>query len=141
MDNPTKPAKPAYRPKNTPKQDKPYKNIAPEKKGHKGEAEEEKVEGTRKESTTSTPGNSDCCLICTDKIKIYAIGECGHFEFCWKCVLKNRTKMENNKCAYCNTEVKVLITTNKLSRLEDKNLQPIYDIDIDVYFETHKLKK
>ena len=33
------------------------------------------------------------CMICREHIDIYAIGECGHNQICWKCSLKQRLKL------------------------------------------------
>ena len=63
--------------------------------------------------------DSPTCLICTEKIKVFAIGECGHSDFCWKCILTQRTKMEKLECAYCKTDVKVLLSKNQEASFQD----------------------
>jgi hypothetical protein len=54
------------------------------------------------------------CSICVEDIVYYAIGECGHNMICWNCVLRQRLKMQDEKCPYCKeTIMKILITSDK----------------------------
>jgi hypothetical protein len=40
------------------------------------------------------------CFICTEPIKIFAVGECEH-RICHVCSLRLRALYKNNHCAYC----------------------------------------
>ena len=58
-------------------------------------------------------------MICCEDIIFYAMGPCGHNSSCWKCVLKGRLKLQNEKCAYCNEVMTtVYITDDKDDTLE-----------------------
>lgn len=52
------------------------------------------------------------CVICTEAIKYYAIPEiCGHNMICWNCILKQRLKLDDEKCPMCKEmSLRVLIT-------------------------------
>ncbi|RKP26243.1 hypothetical protein SYNPS1DRAFT_14454 [Syncephalis pseudoplumigaleata] len=43
------------------------------------------------------------CFICTEPMKIVAVGECEH-RICHVCSLRLRALYKNNHCAYCKTE-------------------------------------
>ena len=80
------------------------------------------------------------CHICTEQIEFYAIGECGHNEFCWKCVLKNRMKMHQTNCLMCRQpNQKVLITRQKYQTLATCSTA-LYDPETDVDYEDHIVK-
>ena len=63
----------------------------------------------------------DWCLVCTLEIKYYAIPEaCNHNMICWTCMLKQRTKLNTNKCPACKEESsRVLITHDKNHKISD----------------------
>ena len=54
------------------------------------------------------------CLVCCEPIDYYAIYPCGHNVCCWKCIIKQRIKLDNEKCIYCKENMdKLLISSNK----------------------------
>ena len=87
-----------------------------------------------KHRKSSDHTGQNCCMICTDQIDYYAIGECGHNEICWKCTLKQRHKLLKKECPYCKqTNYKVLITKDKKETL-DKCLGALFDPEQDIYY-------
>lgn len=52
------------------------------------------------------------CVICTEPIKYYAIPEqCNHNMICWNCILRQRLKLDDEKCPMCKEpSTRVLIT-------------------------------
>ena len=80
------------------------------------------------------------CMICTDQIEYYAIGDCGHNEMCWKCVLKQRLKLLKKDCAMCKqVNYRVLITKHKHMTL-DMCQTALYDPETDVSYEDIHVK-
>lgn len=74
------------------------------------------------------------CVICTEHIDIYAIGECGHNKCCWRCVLKQKLKQEKKECAMCKTvNYKVLLTKNPNQTIPTCP-DAIFDLETDLYF-------
>ena len=53
------------------------------------------VTRTRKESEDHS------CAICVERIDYYGIGECGHNIVCWRCIMKQRLKLEKKECPIC----------------------------------------
>ena len=80
------------------------------------------------------------CLICCEDIVYYAIGECGHNICCWNCILRQRMKMQNEKCPYCKEIMtKIYISSQKDDSLAN-NTNAIYEPQYDLYFEDVKAK-
>ncbi|KAI8054665.1 hypothetical protein BDF22DRAFT_618912 [Syncephalis plumigaleata] len=62
-------------------------------------------------SETDSKANIDInCFICTEPIKIFAVGECEH-RTCHVCSLRLRALYKNKHCAYCKTELTWVIFT------------------------------
>lgn len=57
------------------------------------------------------------CLLCVEERDIFSFGECGHFNVCFVCAHKMRTKLGNNKCAVCN--VKFAFLQNRTFKFAD----------------------
>ena len=70
------------------------------------------------------------CIICFEKISIMSIAECNHKEICFKCIIKCRIKLHNNKCPICKTEQKEVI----LSKF-DRDFNKINVSEIKIYQE------
>ena len=63
------------------------------------------------------------CVICTEAIKYYAVPEnCGHNMVCWNCILKQRLKLDDEKCPMCKEmSTRVLITDDPYDCLIKKS--------------------
>ena len=55
-------------------------------------------------------GDEIDCILCSENITIYALGECNHKYICHVCTLKMREKCKDNTCPLC----KVLKKNNKI---------------------------
>lgn len=49
----------------------------------------------------------ELCPVCSDPIKIYAIGECDHI-ICYKCSTRMRVLCEQMYCAICRTDLPIV---------------------------------
>lgn len=65
---------------------------------------------------------SATCVICTEPIKYYAIPEqCNHNMVCWNCILRQRLKLDDEKCPMCKEpSTRVLITDDPADTLSSK---------------------
>ena len=71
----------------------------------------------------------------------YAIGECGHTDCCWNCILRQRLKVENDECPHCKQSMtKVLFSSKKDDSLKT-NKQAICDPNYGIYYENAECKK
>lgn len=55
------------------------------------------------------------CIICTERIELFGIGQCGHSCICAKCHLKLRSKQQNLHCVYCKDLNQFLMVTDDCS--------------------------
>lgn len=82
----------------------------------------------------------NCCSICTEQIDYYAIGECGHNEICWRCILKQRIKLLKKECPYCKVVNYKMIITKDKSETPQNSKDCIYDPETDLYFQNQFAK-
>ena len=74
------------------------------------------------------------CLICCEDIVLFAIGECGHNQCCWNCILRQRLKMQNEACPYCKeSNSTVLISANRYDTIKS-NKEAVCDTTYDIHF-------
>ena len=52
------------------------------------------------------------CLLCCEDLDIFSIGLCNHSIICYRCTLKSRLKLDNNKCPLCNEMLKEIIISD-----------------------------
>ena len=106
-------------------------------KQREGIVEQNDQKPTRKERR---PSQIEQCIICTEDIEYYAIGECGHNVCCWSCILRQRIKMGQEKCPMCKEiNLKVLISSDKEDSMA-KNKYTLCDPELDIYFEDIQCK-
>eukprot|EP00948_MAST-09A_sp_MAST-9A-sp1_P000311 g311.t1 len=54
------------------------------------------------------------CIVCTETIKHWVIGECNHAVLCSRCALNLRFLREDKKCVFCKTELQRVIVSSHL---------------------------
>ncbi|CDW74696.1 potential zinc ring finger protein [Stylonychia lemnae] len=89
---------------------------------------------TRKHSEEPT------CAICVEKIDYYGIGECGHNMVCWRCIMKQRMKMDKKECPICKQQNSKVLITKYIHETLATCPDPIYDKESDVYYSTPAAK-
>lgn len=68
------------------------------------------------------------CLVCTDPLKLAAVGKCGHKNVCAKCILRLRLVLRTSECPECKEENdEVLVTTAAGSLTARPGSQPLAD--------------
>lgn len=87
-----------------------------------GNTTKDKKSNNRRQEPDDDEEVSDCendeqrdkeeCMICCNNIDYYGVAfPCGHNQCCWNCLLKQKLKLANDACSYCNqTVTKVLIS-------------------------------
>jgi hypothetical protein len=68
----------------------------------------------------------DECLLCCEPLDIFSIGLCNHSIICYRCTLKSRLKLDNNKCPLCNEHLKeIIITDIKNTRFQEHDIDSL----------------
>eukprot|EP00347_Sterkiella_histriomuscorum_P003040 403365821 len=94
----------------------------------------------RTQQQTRKQSDDVVCAVCVEKMDYFAIGECGHNQVCWRCIMKLRLKQEKKECPICKQlNDKVLITHNKYEILATC-MDPIFDRETGVYYSTPTAK-
>lgn len=52
------------------------------------------------------------CIICTERMDLFGIGQCGHSCICARCHFKMRAKQQNLNCVYCKELNQYLLITD-----------------------------
>jgi len=55
---------------------------------------------------------SDYCIVCAEPLTFTAYGPCGHKETCSKCVLRLRSVLKDERCAYCQQQSSAVFVTH-----------------------------
>eukprot|EP00826_Nyctotherus_ovalis_P057110 TRINITY_DN77_c0_g1_i12.p1 TRINITY_DN77_c0_g1~~TRINITY_DN77_c0_g1_i12.p1 ORF type:complete len:500 (+),score=143.66 TRINITY_DN77_c0_g1_i12:211-1710(+) len=61
------------------------------------------------------PLNTDTCILCVNKLKTVALGECGHRAVCYFCILRLRWVMGRTACSICKVDLNTVYVTSDLS--------------------------
>ncbi|KAI8642574.1 hypothetical protein BD408DRAFT_443291 [Parasitella parasitica] len=92
-------------------------------------------------SSSSEQEDGELCFICTEPIKIFAVGQCDH-RTCHKCTLRLRALYDTRNCAYCKTEQTTVIFTKDAAKpFENFNKDDILfsDKKLNIRFETKEM--
>ena len=64
------------------------------------------------------------CVICTEGITIYSIGECNHANLCYSCCFRSRVIYGDFTCPICRHKNMTVYYTKKLMSYEEISKQP-----------------
>eukprot|EP01095_Lingulamoeba_sp_RSL-Kostka_P008954 TRINITY_DN3054_c1_g3_i1.p1 TRINITY_DN3054_c1_g3~~TRINITY_DN3054_c1_g3_i1.p1 ORF type:complete len:251 (+),score=68.70 TRINITY_DN3054_c1_g3_i1:132-884(+) len=84
------------------------------------------------------------CLVCTEKIEYFSIGDCNHTVICSECSLKMRLLFNNRKCIVCKKELKTVIFTKHQNKKFKKfnNIKKMAKVSsLGIRFEDKKIEK
>ncbi|KAJ1920168.1 hypothetical protein H4219_001541 [Mycoemilia scoparia] len=86
-----------------------HSNSKCPEKTSKNDSQKKAVKG-KEEEVEEEDEFKDCCFICANPVKIWAVGPCNH-RTCYLCNLRLRALYETKSCPYCKDEIEVIIYT------------------------------
>ena len=62
--------------------------------------------------TTKKELSMDNCLLCDNKLKFFAMGQCNHKNVCVTCSLRLRLILEDEECPVCRAELDEIVISD-----------------------------
>jgi hypothetical protein len=74
------------------------------------------------------------CMICCEESMYLTVGVCEHKVACLKCTIKLRSINSNNKCIYCNSELKEVVVLDDEEKTYAEEKSGSQEFDFGIYF-------